>query len=213
MSINEGNRRRPTPLYGLIILGLAAILLEFSISWNGLQTDSSRGADQGNCMYQGFQDEQCLGTIFMKEPASIQQILERLGIPQRTNLNGSQEKIPCNRSLRLGEDLKVTAIEKIKGTHIISAGKRIDVNVADLEDLEAVPGIGSRLAERIMALRNERGRFSDIEELRKIPGIGRKKLEGLSSYIEAGPSGIFSNRLQHIQTSGSLFEPSATIQK
>lgn len=174
----DENRRGLTPLYGLIILGLAAILLEFLASWDGLSTCSPREREvgQGNCIYQAFQDEECLGTIFLKQPDSIPRILESIGLPQRGKWEGPQENIPCNRAIKLRGDLRVVSVEKIRGTQLISAGRRIDVNLADLEDLTAVPGIGPRLAERIIGQREEQGRFSGIEELGKIHGIGKKKL-------------------------------------
>jgi competence ComEA-like helix-hairpin-helix protein len=213
MSTSEENRRGLAPFYGLIILGLTAILLEFPVSWDGTPTCSTQEVGQGNCMYQAFQDGECLGTVFLEEPGSIPRILERIGVPQRVKWNGPQERIPCNRALSLGKDLRLTSIEKIKGTHIIAAGKRIDVNSADLEDLRAVPGIGPRLAERIIDQRDIRGRFAGIEELRQIRGIGKKKLAGWTPYIKAGPSRVVGNGLQNIQTSGSLLEPSCRIQE
>ena len=211
----DRNRSGLTPLYGLIILGLAAILLEFLASWDGLSTRSPREQDvgQGNCIYQAFQDEECLGTIFLKQPDSIPRILESIGLPQRGKWEGLQEKIPCNRAIKLGGDLRVVSVEKIKGTQLISAGRRIDVNLADLEDLTAVPGIGPRLAERIICQREEQGRFSGIEELGKIHGVGKKKLAAWAPYIEAGTSVDVDNRLQNVQPSGSLLEPSGLIQK
>jgi competence ComEA-like helix-hairpin-helix protein len=211
----DENRRSHTPLYGLIILGLAAILLDFLASWDGLSTRSpqEREVGQGNCMYQAFRDEECFGTIFLKQPDSIPRILESIGLPQRGKWEGPQENIPCNRAIKLGGDLSVVSIDKIRGTHLISAGMRIDVNVADLEDLIAVPGIGPRLAERIIGQREEQGRFSGIEELRKVHGVGKKKLAAWTPYIEAGTSGVADNRLQNVQTSGSLLEPSGLIQK
>jgi competence ComEA-like helix-hairpin-helix protein len=196
-----------------MILGLTSIILEFPVSWDGALTRSAQEAGRGNCMYQAFQDEECLGTVFLEEPDTIPQILERVGIPQRVNSTGPQEIVPCNRAIRLGSDLRVTAIEKINGTHIISAGKRIDVNLADLEDLRAVPGIGPKLAEKIIDRRDTRGMFLGIEELRQIQGIGKKKLAGWAPYIKVGPSGVVGNGLQNVQTSGSLLEPSFRIQK
>ena len=215
MATLDENRRGLTPLYGLIILGLAAIFLEFLASWDALSTRSLRERElgQGNCMYQAFQDEECLGTIFLKQSDSIPLILESIGLTQRGRCEGPQEKIPCNRAIKFGGDLRVVSIDKIRGTQLISAGRRIDVNLADLEDLTAVPGMGPRLAERIIGQREEQGRFSGIEELGKIHGIGKKKLAAWAPYIEAGTSGVADNRPKNVQTSGSLLEPSGLIQK
>lgn len=212
---SDEDRRGFTPLYGLIILGIAAILLEFLASWDGLSTSSprERGVGQGKCMYQAYQDQDCLGTVFLEEPDNIPRILESIGVPQRARWDGPKERIPCNRAIKLDGDLSVASIEKIRGTHIISAGKRIDVNLADVEDLRAVPGIGPRMAQKILGHREAQGRFTSIEELTTIQGIGKKKLAGWAPYIEAGPSRVADNELQNVQTSGGLLEPSRRIQE
>jgi len=211
----NADRRGLTPLYGLIIMGLAAILLEFPGSWDGLSSYSLPGHEvgRGNCMYRAFQAEECLGAIFFEQPASIPRIFESMGLPHRAISDASHEKIPCNRAIKLDRNLRVTSIEKIRGTSLISAGKRVDVNLADLEDLTAVPGIGPRLAEKIIDQRAERGRFSSINELTRIQGIGKKKLAGWAPYIEAGASGVTDNRPEDIQTSGRLLDPSGRVQK
>ncbi|WP_234346667.1 helix-hairpin-helix domain-containing protein [Cellulomonas timonensis] len=48
----------------------------------------------------------------------------------------------------------------------------VNLNVADLAALDGLPGIGPVLAERIVAWREEHGRFSDVEELGEVSGIG-----------------------------------------
>ena len=63
-----------------------------------------------------------------------------------------------------------------------SAGKK-DVNLADIADFQAVPGIGPELAKRIVAFRNARGGFSFLEELTDVPGIGEKRLDALKDYF------------------------------
>lgn len=56
---------------------------------------------------------------------------------------------------------------------------RIDLNTADGADLETLPRIGPALAERIIAWRDENGRFQSVDDLLAVPGIGEKLLEGL----------------------------------
>ncbi len=164
-------------------------------------------------MYQAYQDQECLGTAFLEQSDNLSRILESIGVPQRARGDGPQERIPCNRAIKLDGDLTVVSIEKIRGTHIISAGKRIDVNLADVEDLRAVPGIGPRIAQKIVGQREAKGRFTGIEELTTIHGIGKKKLAGWAPYIEAGPSRMADDGPQNVQTSGRLLEPSRRIQK
>lgn len=53
-----------------------------------------------------------------------------------------------------------------------SGSALVSVNEADLATLDDLPGIGPVLAERIVAWREEHGRFSDVEELAEVSGIG-----------------------------------------
>ncbi|MEA3547654.1 MAG: helix-hairpin-helix domain-containing protein [Thermodesulfobacteriota bacterium] len=58
----------------------------------------------------------------------------------------------------------------------------MSVNHADQRLLSSLPGIGPRLSERIIALREKQGSFSRLEELLEVKGIGEKKLEKLKQY-------------------------------
>lgn len=59
------------------------------------------------------------------------------------------------------------------------ADDRIDLNAADQAALETLPRIGPALAERIIAWREENGRFSSVDDLLAVPGIGEKLLAGI----------------------------------
>ncbi|MGN7950375.1 helix-hairpin-helix domain-containing protein [Microbacterium sp. 22215] len=56
---------------------------------------------------------------------------------------------------------------------------RIDLNAADQAALETLPRIGPALAERIIAWRDENGRFQSVDDLLAVPGIGEKLLAGI----------------------------------
>ncbi len=173
----------------------------------------SREGGRGNCMYLAFQDQKCLGTLFLEKSADICRILQEIGVPETGKRGFSPEKIPCNRTIKLSEDLRVVSIEKIRGTYLVSAGKKIDVNSADLKDLMAVPGIGPRFAEKIISRRQALGRFSSIRELTGIQGIGKKKLARWAPYIEVGASGLVDGRHENVETSRCLLNPSPRIEK
>jgi competence protein ComEA len=63
----------------------------------------------------------------------------------------------------------------------------VDVNEADWPELAQLPGIGQTLAQRIVASREERGRFVDHSELRRVRGIGPKTLEKIKPYLRPIP--------------------------
>ncbi|MBF4597793.1 MULTISPECIES: ComEA family DNA-binding protein [Curtobacterium] len=51
-------------------------------------------------------------------------------------------------------------------------GSVVDLNTADQAALETLPGIGPGLAGRIIAWRDEHGRFGSVEDLLDVSGIG-----------------------------------------
>ncbi|WP_255365348.1 helix-hairpin-helix domain-containing protein [Cellulosimicrobium sp. I38E] len=53
-----------------------------------------------------------------------------------------------------------------------TAGGAVDLNAADATALDALPGIGPVLAERIVAWRDENGPFTTVDELGEVSGIG-----------------------------------------
>lgn len=60
---------------------------------------------------------------------------------------------------------------------------KVNLNTADKNLLIAIPGIGEKLAERIITYRREKGNFRQPEELKSIPGIGEKKYEKIINYL------------------------------
>jgi competence protein ComEA len=61
--------------------------------------------------------------------------------------------------------------------------QKIDINRAEPWLLEALPGIGEVLAQRIVDYRSENGPFNRIEELLRVSGIGEETLERIRDYI------------------------------
>lgn len=61
--------------------------------------------------------------------------------------------------------------------------QKININKANAQDLESVPGIGPSTAEKIVTYRNENGKFSSIDDLKNVTGIGEKKFESIKDYI------------------------------
>ena len=59
----------------------------------------------------------------------------------------------------------------------------IDINTANAQLLEQLPGIGPVLAERIVNYREANGPFRSIGELTRVEGIGQTKLEEILNMI------------------------------
>ncbi len=66
----------------------------------------------------------------------------------------------------------------------------LDLNRATKQDFDALPGIGPRLAERIMEYRQSVGAFHALDELRAVKGIGKKKFEQIRPLVTVAPDAI-----------------------
>lgn len=68
---------------------------------------------------------------------------------------------------------------------LISLGRTVDLNLATLDDLQVLPGVGPALAERILASHHTDGPFCSVDALTRVKGIGPKTLESLKPYLTA----------------------------
>ena len=88
-----------------------------------------------------------------------------------------------NGSKVILDDKNHTNIGRISGLKSLSLGIPIGINSASAEDLEALPGIGQKLARRIIDYRNQTGRFESTDLLLDINGMGGKKLARIKPLI------------------------------
>lgn len=66
---------------------------------------------------------------------------------------------------------------------IIKGRNSVNINTADAQKIETLPGIGPKLAGDIIAYRTEHGPFLLREDLLKVKGIGRNKFDGIKDLI------------------------------
>ena len=59
----------------------------------------------------------------------------------------------------------------------------LNLNTATPKQLEALPGIGPVLANRIVEFRAKKGGYKRIEDLLAIPGVSEKKWKVLRQYL------------------------------
>jgi competence protein ComEA len=74
---------------------------------------------------------------------------------------------------------------------------RIDVNSAPATRLEVLPGVGPRLAQRIVADRVERGPFASVDDLDRVTGVGPAIVRRVRPFAVADQKmtpGVFSSR-------------------
>jgi competence protein ComEA len=63
---------------------------------------------------------------------------------------------------------------------------KLDLNQATIQDLDALPGIGPVLAQRILGYREEHGPFRTVGKLRDVPGIGERTFQQLAPLVAVG---------------------------
>lgn len=61
--------------------------------------------------------------------------------------------------------------------------KSININTAGINDFVKLPGIGEKTAEKIIQLRDQRGKFKRLEELMDVNGIGEVKFNKIKRYL------------------------------
>jgi comEA protein len=64
--------------------------------------------------------------------------------------------------------------------------KPININTANSDELQQVPGIGPATAEKILQMRKSYGAFKSVDDLLAIKGLGKKRLEKMRKYLTVG---------------------------
>jgi len=103
------------------------------------------------------------GTYALREGDTLQTLLSDAGIEPDADLSHIELYVP-----REGEE---------------QSPQKIDINRAEPWLLEALPGIGEVLAQRIVDYRSENGPFRRIEDLLKVSGIGPATFEQIKDFI------------------------------
>ena len=60
---------------------------------------------------------------------------------------------------------------------------KININLADENELESIPGVGPSIAKKIIDYREKEEKFTNIEDIKNVSGIGDKKFENMKEYI------------------------------
>ena len=67
-------------------------------------------------------------------------------------------------------------------TSLTDTNNKINLNIATAEELETLPGVGPKLAERIIQARKNQP-FTSLADLDQVSGIGPKMLDKLSDRV------------------------------
>ncbi len=93
----------------------------------------------------------------------------------------------------IGEDEKNDYIREDAGEGIIISTAtqeegeekqtKVNINTANLEKLQTLPGIGESTARKIVEYREQNGKFQSIEDIKNVSGIGDSKFNSLKDLI------------------------------
>jgi comEA protein len=75
---------------------------------------------------------------------------------------------------------KYMSVEKIKKPLEVI----VNINTASLTELEVLPSIGPKTAQKIVDYRNKWGKFNKKEDIKKVSGIGQKTYEKIVDKIQ-----------------------------
>ena len=59
----------------------------------------------------------------------------------------------------------------------------VNINTADADELQRLPGVGPAMSGRILDYRKQIGRFASPEQLRDVKGIGEKTYAKMESFV------------------------------
>lgn len=126
------------------------------------------------------------GILFAAPGTSVNQIFSQLMINRIL-----REDIKLASGMKISilpeEDHRGVVIEKMDAAKRLALGMPIDVNLANLEELTLIPGVGNVMSANIIAHREKIGRFEELEQLMDVKGIKEKTMSKLRPYLYVEP--------------------------
>jgi competence protein ComEA len=95
----------------------------------------------------------------------------------------SVDNLNLARVLADGEQVNIGAPGAVSGGSGSAQPGPLPLNSASAQDLDALPGIGPVLADRIVAWRTQHGPFASVDSLTDVPGIGPAMLARLADLV------------------------------
>ncbi len=121
---------------------------------------------------------------------SSKRVVDALEMAGGATDDADLDKINLAAKLHDEEKIYIPKIGEVSSNEIsslVSSGEnnnvgKININTADSTELQKIPGVGAKTAEKIINYRSQNS-FSSIEDIKNVDGIGDKKFESMKDYI------------------------------
>ena len=112
-------------------------------------------------------------------------------VPARTNPRKLKHALPSPSNMRAKRSASIALFSSLALLVLCASAlaekhppaKPIDLNLANVKELQELPGVGPVTAQRIIDMREKSGRFHRVEDLLAIRGISQKKLDAIRPYV------------------------------
>ena len=159
--------------------------------------------DESTVKTNGNQDKEVQKTKFKIESylqpettddETCQTILQEIETPIESQLESTEKTLPdANQITQIipstavnvtDASMMVTQKKSIADPTVVPGeDKRVNLNTATLEELDALPGVGPSTAKNIIAYREAHGGFAAPEEIMNVKRIGEKTFDKLKAHI------------------------------
>lgn len=160
--------------------------------------------DESTVKTNGNQDKEVQETKFKIESylqpettddKTCQTILQEIETPMESQVESTEKTlsdanqitqiIPSTAVNVTDASMMVTQKESIADPTVVPGeDKRVNLNTATLEELDALPGVGPSTAKNIIAYREAHGGFAAPEEIMNVKRIGEKTFGKLKEFIK-----------------------------
>lgn len=83
----------------------------------------------------------------------------------------------------IGDEDNSQGVGEVSNSSQTQKNAKVNINTATATELETLPGIGPSTANKIMAYRKEKGKFSTIDDIKEVGGIGEAKFNKIKDLI------------------------------
>lgn len=147
------------------------------------QTEQSVFVDAGGCVRKP-------GVYEVPDGSRVFEVIEKAGgLTEDADTSGINQAEIVTDGMKLtipsiSEKKDNTGSNEADTTDTSSAGNSlININTADSQTLQQIPGIGPVTADKIISYRETNGPFGSIEELTSVSGIGEKTFQKMKDRI------------------------------